>query len=148
MQMPSCYEVHFMIDYFMQFVVHVAGSIDMDTRSYQRNHHKHQQRQRIDVPADCQLKGSHLEKRVPIAGVRDRYVRACTVRIRRIGRVVQIVRVFWLISCSVGIVCRMNGFTCILTSGRLMIGDTGGIHDGRAGIACGDKSLSVEIRFG
>ena len=56
----------------MQFVVHVASSIDMDAGGDERDHHEHQHCDRVDVPADRKPERTTRIKRVPVARVGHR----------------------------------------------------------------------------
>ena len=67
-QMMPVGERDFVVDDFMQLVVHVAVSVKVNQGRNQRHHREHQHGQRVDVVADRQLQRAELAKLVQILG--------------------------------------------------------------------------------
>ena len=68
-EMAAVGEVDLVVGDVVQFIVHVARRVDMDAGGNERDHHEHQHRQRVDVPADREPETPAFVERVPVAGI-------------------------------------------------------------------------------
>ena len=67
-------ERHLVVGDVVQFVMHVPRRVDVDAGGDERDQHEHQDRERIDVPADRKFEPPSLVERVPVAGIGHRGV--------------------------------------------------------------------------
>ena len=63
-------QMHLVIGHVVQFIVHVARSVDVNARRDERHDHEHQHRQSVDVPADRKPERPALVERIPVARIR------------------------------------------------------------------------------
>ena len=71
MKWLACFKLNFGVVHIMKFIMHISSSIDVDARCNESHYDKHQNSDRVDVPADRQPKCPTCIECVPVSGVRD-----------------------------------------------------------------------------
>ena len=88
MEMAARRQMNLVIGDVVEFVVHVARGIHVDTGGDECHHHEHQHGQGVDVPADRERECTAVVERVPVARVGDRTAARVMVAMRFMMRAV------------------------------------------------------------